>query len=439
LTPVGSEAYRREVRKARFNLLYALPVPLLVGLALRSWRLIPHDTAEYLAHTVTRPPLYPIFLDLMRLAFRSHFMAGTAVVQQLLGAGAAYWLAQRMSTRLELGRAALALYYALLLPGVDLALVIGSESISYSLFLLMSAAFVDAIYEPTTRRLLMPLVFALLAIMTRAQFLFTLPVLALGLLFAARQRSGKATAMLILYAVGLLAAENVAVKAYNYATNRQFAAAPVTGIQLLTMNTYVLRHDDLSLFAAPDDRRYMSTVFQLASDHRLLYENKPSGDPTTHHLYESYAFICYDVLADTWAQQFAGRRFDRELQGRSLTPDQLVALDRYMLHLSSILVRHHPIRYATLVMKCWYQYSGLFGLFVTVAFVIALVRILQTGGREWTMLAFAYALWAANSLLVCLVEAIMWRYTCYTDTLLFTTMVALLLRLSRPTPATARA
>jgi len=397
---------------------------------------LPADTYEYLAHDPTRPPLYPLFLDLTRLIFRSHWARPTVLLQTAFAGVAAWYLARALEKRLGLGRWALLPYIVLLIPILELGVYLGSDAIAYGLLLLCVGTIVDLIYEPRTAPLLRPFWLATVAVLTRNQYLFVVPVLLLGLiciLFVARAGS-RLRAVASVAAILLL--PSLIGRTYNLAVNHRFTTISNLGIQLLTMTSYVMSREDLASLDQESERRFMTTIFERAQERHLLLSSKEQGTPTSLHLYSKYIGIEYGGIASTFAEQFTPHVFSPTQGMQSLSIDELKQMDRFTTSIAIHSLKPVWKRYLMLVAKNFYQHWNLFGLFCFTVLGLTAITAFFRRDQMSILLIVVGLLAITNSLVVSMLEAICTRYLTITDALLFAALLAVWLKLSGVTSLT---
>jgi len=213
------------------------------------------DTSQYLHHSIYRPPLYPVLLDLV--AWIGCSLQAVVVLQSFFVVACAFYLGLVLRCRLNLAPWAFcAAYFLLLVPLLPSKSIyfsmwgligrdIMTEAFSYGIFLLTYGFMVDSVYEPSIRNFSLFAALAVLNTMVRDQFLFVyaaVPVFWVWSFY--RSRDGRRLAVLAAVFTACL----LAGRATAALCARRYPAGSVTRNHLKTC-----LFPDILFFSGPED------------------------------------------------------------------------------------------------------------------------------------------------------------------------------------------
>lgn len=370
------------------------------------------DTPSYRQHDIIRSPLYPAWLTAGMGA------DGVLVVLQLaLGFGAAAALTRGLRRQLAVGAGGAQVIFAILLAPYYGSSLFGnrmlSEALAYPIFLVAMRALLLGLGESSTRRLLSFFAWSALAILTRRQFLFLVPVGAALLLYAfVYARTAFRPRVLVAGFLAMFGVAELGDRAYHLMLHDRFIPPPLVGIQL-AVGALMVADDpkDVALRRARED---------MESEGLTL--SGPSGE--AHMRYTLHYTRIYTLV-------FVHSRE----AGRTTWPE----IDRATTEAALGLIREHPLAWGRLVAQNMIQGTGGYLIFGT--FLLTVGAALMAHHRTRHRLALLYLAVSVTALcnlsLLAVVQIPLKRYTAYTDTVLAAVVVTILLRamkLSRAQP-----
>lgn len=402
-----------------------LGIAVVVG-ALQSWRgpSLFLDSASYIAHSPIRPPLYPLLLDIVHFAFRSHYLRAVVFLQALLGMLTVFHLVERLRGRFGLSWMVQAgVFVVLAAAPLNYSRDVASEALTYSLFLMMVACALDAMFDPSDRHVLSSVAWAGAAILTRTQILFVIPIGAVGVGIVLARRSFRPQVRLVA-ALAVLTVSLLAIpRLNNYLRTGDWRGAGLAGIQLLTVNLYLSDRSDLALFPDADDQRVVSSLIDKLEERHLSESTRPPEFASSTYFADIYNKLCWGLIVE-------------EYRGGATVAEMSVAelrkLDESTLRIAERLLRHHAVRVTRFVVLTIYQYFKYFAVLVVGVLLFALR--FRREDVFWTVLGASCVLWFSNMILICLVEVPMTRYTGYTDSVVVALLLVAVARRSTVAP-----
>lgn len=400
--------------------------------ALVLWRGIElaKDSKGYLDGASYREPLYPLLLDTLELVLGGHALTGALVVQLLLGLiavgtiimylkrgwGLPEWLAW-------VGVGLLLVLPYLVAPAVASRVL--SLGIAYPLFLLVMRNLLAAFAEERLDRFAAAAAWAAALILSRLQFLFLVPVLALASLLWLSDRASRKRAVAALTVVAAIAAgTGLAERAYRLVRHGRFAGAPFVGIQLVAGGLYVAP-SSLADELPAETRDLFLALHDAAMQRNLLAAANPSpGGISSYawHYRQNYNEIVWHVVMPELRRRAGGAASD----------DDWFAVEDQLLPLALSLIRAEPIGFARLYLSNFL--SGL-GYSYTILLVIIAPTLLIRGlfKRNGVELAIGLVVVThlANCALVALVEPLKLRYSFYASGLVLLLLIARVLGAAR--------
>lgn len=389
---------------------------------------VSNDTASYVANGTSRPPVYPLLLDLASVLPASLELRAVVAFQVLLTAWGAVRLARWLAGSFGLGRLAqLLVVVVAVLPAALLGAYVLTDVLAYALLLHAMVPLLEAVRARTARPLVPAAALVALAVMTRPHYLFVVPLLlaVAALVLVWRRRAalaGVAGAVIILLAIG------PAERLYHLAASGEARSSSLLGIQLLTVATYISAPADAAAVRDPAARAFTEHVLAEIRARGLTPEQADHPMSPYSHFRAVYNDICWGIVAPGWKAAHA--------PDRRLTLDDLAAMNGATTSAALDLFRAHPLRLLAHMGRQLQASEGLLLVLYVAFLALAAVRAAATRARDpwWTAALTVGLLHACNLGLVVLVEPPMPRYTFPTGTLL---VIILLAGIARPptTPA----
>lgn len=364
------------------------------------------DTPSYRQHDIIRSPLYPAWLSAGMGA------DGVLVFLQLaLGFGAAAALTRGIRRLLRAGPWGGQVIFAILLAPYYGPSLFGnrmlSEALAYPIFLVAMRALLLGLAESSTQRLLSFFAWSALAILTRRQFLFLVPLAAALLLYVfVYARAAFRKRALVVGTLAMLAVPEVGDRTYHYVLHDRFIAPPLTGIQLAIGPLMIAKYHGDTLFGG--------TRAEL--ERRGLTLSGPAGE---------YAL--------RYALHYNAAKGILFTQAREVGLTTWPEIDRATTEGALSAIREHPREWLTLVLQNMIQGTG--GYVIFGSFLLTLAAALVAHHRTRHRLALLYLAVGFTALcnisLVAVVEPVLRRYTAYTDTILAAVVVTIVMRAMR--------
>lgn len=427
MTSLSGPLQKTAMTRQRF---FRQPVTRIVALGL-VWTValallgpqIERDTASYIADSPFRPPLLPLYLDVLHLLFGRGFLYAAVAGQAALGFASSLLLANRISTLAGSTAPGRWLVSTILLwPQLEHARWILSESLAYS-FLCLTVWFS---LEPFVRGMRWraaagTCVALALLLMTRVQFA---PMVLVGALVVVvglvRLRSGRDRLLVLGAAVGAALLVVGTQAAYTKATLGYPSRVAATGVQLLTVLAYVSVPADAQHITDPSARMFTDSLMAELKKKRLLSAQRREMSVARHF---SYAVICNRTLIPLYRRLFSG------------TDENAlwVSMDKLTTRAAVALLRTGWRRYlhhmAILILQTQRYFGVLAALLVGCG--VELARRSSTRGLG-VLLAGSAVFWWFNVISVTAVQYPQLRYTFYFDTLVIAGILAGLSRSDRP-------
>lgn len=387
------------------------------------------DTASYLANSSSRPPVYPLLLDLASLLPASVELRAVIAAQVLLTVWGAVrlarWFARSFGTS-RLPEALVVLVAAM--PAFLLGTWVLTDVLAYALLLHAVVPLLEALQTRAARPLVAAATLLALAMMTRPHYLFAVPPLlaVAGALLVWRRRAAVAS---VAGSIAILLAISPVQRLYHLAVSGEARSSSLLGIQLLTVAAYVSAPEDAAAVQDADARALTSEVLAAIRAEGLTPEQAAHSLSPYSHFRAVYNDICWKIVVPRWKAAHA--------PDRRSTLDDLDAMNRATTGAALDLFRAHPLRLLAHMGRQLQAAEGLLLVLFAAFLLVAATRAAVSRGRDpyWTPALAVGLLHASNLCLVVLVEPPMPRYTFPTGTLLVVTVLAGLARSASLPPA----
>ena len=382
------------------------------------------DTASYIADSPFRPPLLPLYLNLLQVLFGPGFLYAAVAAQAAIGFASSLLLGNRISALARSTEPGRWLVVSILLwPQLENARYILSESLAYSFLCLMVWFSLEPFVLGMRWRAAAGTCLALaLLLMTRVQFAYMVLVGALAVVAGlVRLRGGRDRAFILGAAVGAALLVVGTQAAYTTATLGYPSRVAATGPNLLTVLAYVSVPADAHRITDPLARTFMDSLMAELEKKRLLSSQRLGMSVARHF---SYTTICNHTLIPLYRRMFS----------RNVDEDALwVSMDKLTTRAAVELLRTGWRRYlhhmAILILQTQ-RYFGVLAAFL-IACGVELARRSSTRGLG-ILLAGVAVCWWLNVISVTAVQYPQLRYTFYFDTLVIAAILAGLTRSGHP-------
>lgn len=244
------------------------------------------DSLSYWEMEPIRTPLYPLLLQPFLRAGPLHESFALMGVQLALGGGAILVLCLYLRRRFELPAWFTGLLSLLLCaPYVtaELGNQVLSEGLAYPLFLLFVRWFLPALLDGAPVSFGVASLLTIPLVLTRGQFLFLYPLLALALAVLLLERPARRSALAragVVLGIAVVAA-GLLERSYHRVVHERFAPTPYTGIHLLALPLYVATAEDAERFDG-DEHAFFEECFTRLTRKNLTADSFVDGLVSPH-------------------------------------------------------------------------------------------------------------------------------------------------------------
>ena len=192
------------------------------------------DSEGYLTMSIIRSPIYPIFLYVLKVIFNNLFEVATIFFQILFNIFSIHYLVRNLKKNIKINSIwYLLLTVILLFPCVynlNISNRFLSESISYSLYLIVISNFITAFLKEQNRYILYSVPLLIILILTRSQFLFLVPIGVLIILWTSiKENKLKKNSWLLIAFICIPIITTLTDKTYHSIVHDHFVSTPWTG------------------------------------------------------------------------------------------------------------------------------------------------------------------------------------------------------------------
>ena len=270
------------------------------------------DSASYINMSISREPVYPLFLAFLHILFGESFYLNAAVlIQCILAAFAAYWTTTQIQRLFDLNRiftaGILAIQFGVTLLNRFVALrsisyqnSIQTEGIAISLYTIWAVFLIRYVCERRKRDLIPIFGIAILLICTRKQMLMMLPVIVIVLfcMHCLPKIHLKKLFIILLSAVLAFGATVMISKVYNLVYRGSFVGYTDSSNTFFTNMLYAADAEDKDLIQDQDLRILYEEIYRTLNNEKLNYKYAPEGLLNL----ETHYSECYDLIAITTVQ-----------------------------------------------------------------------------------------------------------------------------------------
>ncbi len=273
------------------------------------------DSLSYASMSISREPLYPMFLALMRVRHGTEIseagMMAVVIVQSLI-AGFTTWYAGYMISKtknrsriLQIATIVFQLAVSLLcrFAAVRSSVYtdcIMTEGLCLSLFVLFIVELYLGIIGERNRHTAAALILSFLLINTRKQMLITLIIMSVvfSWYYMIQRRKTKKFFVLILLILSLLLTGNLLDRTYQYAVRGAWIEHCHDSMGFLCVLLYTSDVEkDQELFKDETLKKLYLAIMEQASQNQILYDDAEQGWlPLSEHFANSYDAIGYGII-----------------------------------------------------------------------------------------------------------------------------------------------
>ncbi|PTX64110.1 dolichyl-phosphate-mannose-protein mannosyltransferase [Kordia periserrulae] len=389
------------------------------------------DSAGYLEMHIIRTPGYPLFLQIIQSVFGEHYEIGIVSIQFLFGCFGIYYFIQKLRLyKIINGFFSICLAIVLLLPyvtGLKIANNILTESISYSLYLIIVAKFISFFLSKNTKELYFSLPILALLLITRYQFIYLIPI-ALGLLFWVSyvQKTLKKQLLLIALYITLPLMTSLIDRTYHKAVHGHFVSTPWTGMNMITLPFFVSDAEDATLFDDSTEKKFFQNTHHdlVASQMNINnFDTTVFPNPTQFYI-GRFADITMGPIYKNGVAVL-----DKTLSEN----EKFIALDQMTSKMTKPLLLENFSKWKRIYIKNAIHGFGGFKymlLYLLISFY-SIYMLLKRNENSYKVLGLLSGLLIANVLIVAIGMHAVVRFTFYNDWVLFLTIFVLLTSLNK--------
>ncbi len=403
-----------------------------------------YDTIGYLCHWSARPPLYPLILDLFQLVFGPRYQICLIIFQISFVLGAALYLTSVLNTRYRLGGWLVAVCFIILIAplyGLSSGMRIGNsvltEALAYGLVLVSAALAAEVAHSSETRHLIALAAVITLNSLLRLQMVFMVPAFGFLLLWK-WVRTGSFQRVLRPAAFMMLAgsAAFLGECGYNLYFNGSFMKSRILPPCLARDVLYLSDSQDLTLFKDAGYYPAMRRVYAEMDGSRLFSKYRHEHDANLARYLASAAdprfpfnwrseVIFWHLLARHLYRYLAEGKVDGEDWSTAYKvwghgPSYYTNAGAWLKvnaagrDIFLRLLRRHRVDYIKLQLS---RLSNEVGALEAMLLLFLLVLPFARGTELNIFVAFVTLAAACNLLAIIMTNAVIPRYTFYTDEL----------------------
>lgn len=389
------------------------------------------DSEGYLNLHIIRTPGYPLFLQLIQTIFGSAYEFGIVLVQILFGCFSVYYFIHKLRSNQILNEFfSVCFAIVLLLPfvtGLKIANNILTESISYSLYLIIVAKFISFFISKQVKELYYSLPIVALLLITRYQFIYLIPV-GLGIIFwiSYQQKSFRKHAIAIVLLITLPLITSLLDRTYHKVVHGHFVSTPWTGMNLITAAFFVSDAEDEALFEDPVEKEFFQNTHNSLMAQQMNVNNLDIADyaaPTQFYI-NRFADITMGPIF------FNGNAV---LEASLTKVERFIALDAMTTKMTKPLIQDNFSKWTGIYIKnAIHGFGGINNVFLYMLIaLISLMVLLKRDQKEYKVLGLISLCAIANVLIVAIGMHAVIRFTFYNDWVLFLTIFVLLNSLNK--------
>ena len=412
------------------------------------------DTETYFNGTLIRSPLYPFVINVFRFLCGNSFEYWLVAFQLILGGWAIHTFCSVVSRQFSLPPWGVLVTLALAAsPYFGLSIQTGNailgEGLAYPLFLFAIYFLIRGLTEKSFRSIGIFVLFSVLLVLTRKQFLFLYPIafFLIGYFFFNGGGRAKTLYLLMILVVGGFSASFIEY-ANNYLRHNHFSPTSYTGIQLITMAIYVSKSTDILAIRDEQQAKLFQEIYSRTNQKKITLDTLADARQNQfinkfQHFYTNYPDIMTTVT----------RAVEDVYLGKSFTGDEgRITVERETTRLAFTLIQENPRRYAMMyLLNVSYGLGGhgigdgygIRGNYFVLLQLVAVLLLCAYSIRHRqkrpaaVVMIFLLLLHFANIAQVALVVPALDRYTFYTSTVLMVLLAALISKgiesLAKPT------
>ncbi|WP_298507549.1 hypothetical protein [uncultured Kordia sp.] len=389
------------------------------------------DSIGYLNMHIIRTPGYPLFLQLIQNVFGDYYDSGIAIFQIVFGCFSVYYFIHKLRSNQVLNDFfSVCFAFVLLLPflvGLKIANNILTESISYSLYLIIVAKFISFFISKQIKELYYSLPILACLLITRYQFIYLIPI-GLGLIFwiSYQQKSFKKHAISIVLFITLPLITSLIDRTYHKVVHGHFVSTPWTGMNMITAPFFVSDAEDEALF----EDRIEKEFFQRT--HYSLIENNMNINDVDLTVFPTPTQFYIGRFADiTMGPIFKNGK--KVLEDSPSQIERFIALDKMTSNMVKPLIWDNFSKWKRLyIQNAIHGFGGIKNVILYIFIALcSLFFLWKQDQNTYKVLGLSSLLLIANVLIVAIGMHAVIRFTFYNDWVIFLTIFVLLNSLNK--------
>ncbi|HLB41819.1 MAG TPA: hypothetical protein VJN02_03010 [Gammaproteobacteria bacterium] len=405
-------------KKWRYETPYILLAVLIIFfLITHSPNYIEYDAPSYINFDPIRPPLYPIFIFLFHLAGSYQFtliMWMHAIISFSALLYARFWLKKYLEISDFLIFIMCVIVTLTILFHFQL-LMIGSEGLSFPLFILTFFLFIECFKEFNLKKLSYLALLVSLIILTRLQFYYYYMIfIILCMWYVYKRVNIKPLSIGISILLASILTTYFIDGSYHYFKHGFFSSAPATGKLLIIQPIFLSKNSQItSYFKDPKEKQYVQEMLakmdqqQLNQDANLLTETKPSYYEFAYEEYNRNYIAIFNLVSQVLA---------------SVTPTES---NKIAQNITKTLVFHSLKKNILFFLWKFIQFVGGIPIFLFFLMILSALFLKILMDRNWEpnysqiFVAMIILITFLNAAVVAMVETYLVGYFCYSQFMLY--------------------
>ncbi len=377
------------------------------------------DSASYISNSILRTPLYPLLLDLFQYIFGDgRYLHIIPIFQAIFGLVSCFFLANILEKEFKVGTwVKYFIFLILLYPQFKFASYISTESVTYSLFLLVLSFWIKHIFAKNNRDIYLAIFFMFLSILTRPQLYFLLPVLFLYSIFSGRLKNGL---IIIFILIGGIFVNDAFQKTYNYIYHGRYALYSSGGILFATAQIYLSDIEDINLFSDQKEREFFKRVYQAMNERKMLHEygwEMHGGLESSHYL--TFYNPMLELVTTTFNEFYSNERGKSEA-------DKLTEQNKFFQKISKRLFINNYKKFLKFSARSIYEVIGFFIIPIISLLVAGVYGFLKKKNSLFIFFVITALLSLSNYCMLLFIQPLwIMRYRFYTDIMIVVAFVLL--------------
>lgn len=309
------------------------------------------DSASYINMSISREPVYPLFLAAMRFIFGEAIYLNIVVfLQCILAAMATFWMTSNIRDLYKINWfitiVVMSIQFGITLLNRFIALrsvsyenSIQTEGIAISLYSIWVTEIIRYLFKRQRRDLIWVYLIAVILICTRKQMLLTLPVIAIFMFFVHCVPKVSIKKILFIFC-SIIAAFLSTVfisKAYNFLYRGDFVGYTDSSNTVFTNMLYAADEEDIKLVKDVNFQKLYKQIYYKLDEQKLNYKYAPQGILNL----ETHYSECYDQIAITTVQPII-KQYVRDLGIENETQISMGADQIRTTILKDVLINNLP-------------------------------------------------------------------------------------------------